>query len=138
VILDTKGNIFGGFTPLKWESRVHNGKWGNDDNCYKADDSLKSFLFTLKNPHNIPARRFALKAEEKDHAIICRFGYGPNFGQDSFARDVAVRDNCNAHTANSTYFGRSYANDTGLDNRIVFTGSFDFQVAEIEVFEITA
>jgi hypothetical protein len=25
----------------------------------------KSFLFTLKNPHNIPARKFALKPEDQ-------------------------------------------------------------------------
>jgi hypothetical protein len=47
VILETEGNIFGDFTPVKWES-PRNGK-------FKADDSLKSFLFTLKNPPNIPA-----------------------------------------------------------------------------------
>jgi hypothetical protein len=47
VILDTDGNIFGGFTPVKWES----SKNGKD----KADPSQKSFLFTLKNPHNFPA-----------------------------------------------------------------------------------
>jgi hypothetical protein len=54
--LDTNGNIFGGFTPVKWDSYTG----------HKADPSLKSFLFTLKNPHNFPARRFALKAEKKD------------------------------------------------------------------------
>jgi hypothetical protein len=32
----------------------------------KADPSLKSFLFPLKNPHNSPARKTALKAEGKD------------------------------------------------------------------------
>jgi hypothetical protein len=46
VILDTEGNIFGGFTPVEWESRT-SSPW-----C-KADDSLRSFVFTLKNPHNI-------------------------------------------------------------------------------------
>jgi hypothetical protein len=61
VILDTKGNIFGGFTPVEWDSSYD----------LKADDSQKSFVFTLKNPHNIPARRFALKAEKKHHAIMC-------------------------------------------------------------------
>jgi hypothetical protein len=69
VILDTQGLFFGGFTPVEWESRPWNGKYGNEDNCWKADDSLRSFLFTLKNPHNIPARRFALKVDEKDKAI---------------------------------------------------------------------
>jgi hypothetical protein len=65
VILDTEGNIFGGFTPVEWES---------GDDVWKADDSLKSFVFTLKNPHNIPARRFALKAERKQWTIICGSG----------------------------------------------------------------
>jgi hypothetical protein len=37
VLLDTKGNIFGGFTPV-------------------TDESQKSFLFTLTNPQNVGAR----------------------------------------------------------------------------------
>jgi hypothetical protein len=53
VILDTNGNIFGGFTPVEWESP--------SKLCNKIDPSEKSFLFTLKNPHNVPARRFALR-----------------------------------------------------------------------------
>jgi hypothetical protein len=61
VILDTKRNIFGSFTPVAWESRAI---WR-----HKADPSLKSFIFTLKNPHNLLARRFALKAERKNEAI---------------------------------------------------------------------
>jgi hypothetical protein len=69
VILDTKGNIFGGFTPLTWESPLKT--------MAKADYSLKSFLFTLKNPHNIPAKRFALKAENKEEAIMCDSALGP-------------------------------------------------------------
>jgi hypothetical protein len=57
VILDTDGNIFGGFTPVGWKSRDRAPRT-------RADPSLKSFIFTLKNPQNVPARRFALKAEE--------------------------------------------------------------------------
>jgi hypothetical protein len=34
-------------------------------------------------------------------------------------------------------FGRSYANDTGLDGKTFFTGSWHFKVKEIEVFELT-
>jgi hypothetical protein len=63
VILDTNGNIFGGFTPVAWESRPWNGNYDSENNCLKADPSLKSFIFTLKNPYNVRARRFALKAE---------------------------------------------------------------------------
>jgi hypothetical protein len=131
VILDTKGNIFGGFTPVEWESRVWNGKRWDKDNCWKADDSQKSFLFTLKNPHNIPARRFALKAEQKHMAIYCDSTRGPTF------YDINIYDNCNANTNSDTSLGWSYTNDTGLHANVVFTGSQYFRVKEIEVFEIT-
>jgi hypothetical protein len=135
VILDTEGNIFGGFTPLKWEWRVWNGKWGNDNNCLKADESLQSFVFTLKNPHNISARRFPLKSTMKQQAIDCNFKSGPYFG--CSPPDMIVSDNCNANTHSFTFLGHIYTNDTGLNNDIVFTGSRYFQVKEIEVFEIT-
>jgi hypothetical protein len=62
-LLDTEGNVFGGFTPLKWKS-----SYGE-----RADDSPKSFLPTVNNPHNLPARRFALKASEKQCTIGCTF-----------------------------------------------------------------
>jgi hypothetical protein len=127
VILDKRGNIFGGFTPVEWESDSpkNPGKW-------KADPSLESFLFTLKNPHNVPARTFALKAEKKDEAILCRSDYGPRFG------DIVVSDNCNANTDSGTSrFGDRYTNETGLDHQTFFTGSLFFKVKEIEVFEIT-
>jgi hypothetical protein len=69
--LETNENIFGGFTPVKWKS----GEWRK-----KANDSQKSFVFTLKNSHNIPARQFALKAERKNDAIACCSGLGSEFG----------------------------------------------------------
>jgi hypothetical protein len=112
VILDTAGNVFGGFTPVKWESRF----------CVKADASLKSCLFTLKNTHNFPAQRCALKAERKHVAICCDSDCGPNFC------DIAVSDNCNANTGSLTYrFGESYTNNTGLDGKTFFTGSRNFK-----------
>jgi hypothetical protein len=124
VVLDTDGNIFGGFTPVEWEScRI---------TCFKGDPSLKSFIFTLKNPHNVPARRFALKVEKNNIAIVCYSDDGPRF------LDIGVSDKCNAHTNSwASHFGHSYTNDTGLDGRTFFTGSKCFQVKEIEVFEIT-
>jgi hypothetical protein len=54
--LDTNGTIFGVVTLVGWESRMWNGKWEDEDNCSKADDSQKSVLFTLKNPPNVAAR----------------------------------------------------------------------------------
>jgi hypothetical protein len=109
---------------VEWESRVWKWENGRDDNCLKADRSGK-------NPHNFPARRFALKAEEKDKAIYCWSDYGPHFS------DIGVSDNCNANSDSRTrFFGKTYNNDTGLDGETFFTGSRYFQVKEIEVFEI--
>jgi hypothetical protein len=134
VILDTKGNIFGGFTPVEWESREWNGKLWDEDNRSKGDDSLKSFLFTLKNPRNIPPRRFALKAEKKHQAITCDSTGGPHFGSDY---DLGVSNFCNLNPNSGSFLGNCYTNDTGLNGNIVFTGNFNFRVKEIEVFEIT-
>jgi hypothetical protein len=46
-----------------------NEKDGNEDICIKTDPTRMSFIFTLKNPHNVPARMFALRSEEKDAAV---------------------------------------------------------------------
>jgi hypothetical protein len=121
VILDMKGNIFGGFTPVEWVSRHGN----------KADPSLKSFIFTLKNPHNVPARSFRLKAEQKFGAILCRSGWGPCFW------DILVWEDGDPNYSHTQYFGEHYTNDTGLDGKTFFTGTNKFQAKEIEVFEIT-
>jgi hypothetical protein len=119
LIQDTDGNIFGGFTPVEWDS--HGGN--------KADPSLKSFLFTLKNPHNCPARKFALKAQSKAKAILCWSGRGPSF------RDISVSGN--RTDSYTELFGCNYTNDTGVKGKTVLTGSEHFTVKEIEVFDIT-
>jgi hypothetical protein len=122
LIEDTKGNIFGGFTPVEWES-----DWKD-----KADPSLKSFVFSLKNPHNFPARKCALKADKQDRAIRCNSDTGP-----IFIGGFVVSDHCNANSGSHTgAFGYNYANDTGLDGETVLTGAEKFTVKEIEVFAI--
>jgi hypothetical protein len=49
LISDTDGNVFGGFTPLEWDSEP------TRDAKYKSDDS-QSLIFRLKNSHNTPPR----------------------------------------------------------------------------------
>jgi hypothetical protein len=73
LMLDTKESIFRGFTPVEWESRVWNEGSGGSDNRRKADDSQRSFGFTLKNPNNMSARRFALKAEKETAGNLLGF-----------------------------------------------------------------
>jgi hypothetical protein len=108
---NTKGNIFGGLTPLEWEWESRKWKWklkektGKETNIFIADTSLKSFLCALKNLHNVPRRRLVSNAE--------------NF-------------NANANR-NTSSFGSSYTNNTGLDGLAFFTSSRNFQVKKIEV-----
>jgi hypothetical protein len=76
LIVDTNGNVFAGFTPVEWESRVWNEKNGNENNTWKGHDSLRIFLFRLSNRHGVPPRKFALRAERKQSAIICNSHIG--------------------------------------------------------------
>jgi hypothetical protein len=125
LISDTDGNVFGGFTPVKWES----------GSKYKGDNSLRSFLFTLRDPHGVPPRKFALKAEKKQKAIYCDSAYCAIFGYGN----IYVYDNCNTNKYSFTHIGThwsnsAYANDTAFE--YFLTGAEDFTVKEIEVFEI--
>jgi hypothetical protein len=45
-----------------------------------------------------------------------------------------VSDDCSATTDCWPWLGRGYTSDTKLAGEVVFTGSFKFQVKEIEVF----
>jgi hypothetical protein len=126
LIADTDGNVFGGFTPVKWES---SGK-------YKSDDSLRSFLFTLRNPHGVPPRKFALRVEKKQRAIGCDSVWCAVVGGGG---DIFVPGNCNANRNSCTRIGtrwsdRTYANDTAFE--VFLTCAEYFTVKEIEVFEI--
>jgi hypothetical protein len=134
IVKDAKGNIFGGFTPVTWESRA---KFGSGMNCYKSDNEVRSWLFTLINPHNIAPRKFYLKNDYRSRAIFCGCSGGPEFGTgcDGFG-DIAVRDKCDANVINSTWLGGSYLNDTGVNGKILLSGEYHFIVKEIEVFEI--
>jgi hypothetical protein len=73
-----------------------------------------------------------LRAEKKHPAIACDSGCGPDL------YDITVSDHCSENTKSRTFLGLAYTNDTRVDSRRSFTGSLNFQVTEIEVFEITA
>jgi hypothetical protein len=122
LIETTKGFIFGGFTPIAWESNT---------NLNKPDSSGRSFLFSLQNARNSEPRKFMLMSGK--NAIYCNSSCGPCF---SGHCDLSVQYNCNTSTNNSTNLGGSYVNDTGIDGKLVFTGEHNFTVKEIEVFTI--
>jgi hypothetical protein len=110
---------------------VWNRKQGSEDNCWKADESGESFLFTLKNRHNVPPKTFPLSPERRNEAIVCDSAWGP------YMPGIGISNNCNSGITSVIENGIIYANDTGVDRKLLFTGSDHFQVKEIEVFEIT-
>jgi hypothetical protein len=122
--------------PVKWESRKWNGKTGEESNTRKSDNNLRSFLFTLTNPHGIPPRKFVLKAERKQYAMYWNSTRCAVLGSDC---ELLVSDNCNTNTESYTKIGTrwsntTYENDTTFED--FFTGAKKFTVKEIEVFEI--
>jgi hypothetical protein len=94
-VRDTNGNIFGGFTPVKWESY----KGANPGIAkLKPDPSLRSFLFTLKNPHGLPPTTFKLLEASYDAAIGCNAFRGPIF------QNLRIADNCATSGDNAAFF----------------------------------
>jgi hypothetical protein len=122
LILTTKGYIFGGFTPTAWDSTE----------VYKADNSVNSFLLSLKNARNTEPRKFT--HSNASTAIRCYASYGPTFGD---GNDIHISNGCDGNMNSYTFLGKGYVNDTGMDGKEVFTGESQFQVKEIKVFTLT-
>jgi hypothetical protein len=121
IILTTKGFIFGGFTPIAWDS----------SNSCKADNSQQSCVFNVKNSRNSEPQSFPLVNSAS--AIYCSSLDGPRFGN---GHDIHVANDCNVSTNSYTRLRSGYRNGTGLNGTEVFTGEQYFQVKEIEVFTI--
>jgi hypothetical protein len=115
LILDTDGNLFGGFTPVEceWESgvwKVEGGRWKvegrrwkvDGSNCLKGGDNVRNFLFTLKNPRAVPAQKITLRADKKYEAIICNSAWGSLF---TGCIDVYNVSNANANTGSCIRIG---------------------------------
>jgi hypothetical protein len=104
---------------------------------------VRSFLFALKHPHHISARRFPLKAERRERALWCDSEIIVGFGN-----DLSLCNKCNGSTPTFTDFGHVYWNDTGVKPGSASTRApglrwmmsstipYYFKVKEIEVFEI--
>jgi hypothetical protein len=122
IILSTTGCIFGGFTPVAWDST----------SGYKPDPTNQSFVFRIKNRLQSEPCKFQLS--NPSCAIHCTSSNGPTFGN---GHDIKVADSCNQNNSSYTNLGNGYANDTGIDGKQVFTGEQYFKVKEIEVFTIT-
>jgi hypothetical protein len=123
-ILTDEGYIFGGFTPLSWDS----------GGAFKGDANGEGFVFTLKNPYGLAEQKFPLRDNQRAKAICCRRSAGPIFG----GYDIYIADQCNEDASSySNWFGYSYENRTCIDGKTFFAGKQFFKVDEIEVFAVT-
>jgi hypothetical protein len=129
------GFIFGGFTPVPWESRAppeYEEDEEEEDKTVKADETAASYLFSLSNPSATPPRAFPIIPEMSSEAIVCGRKWGPRFGKG----DLMIGGNGNVNTESRTRgFGTVYANTTKRDGKTFFTGMAFFTVREVEVFE---
>jgi hypothetical protein len=126
VVESTGGWIFGGYAHCKWPE---------SDDTWSGDPSQKSFLFTLKNPHNSPPRRFAMESTRKDHVLACSSAYLVWIGS---VGAIGLMPDCNAYsTSHNRGFGpgRTFVNDSGHEGNTFFTGSETYTVKEVEIFE---
>jgi hypothetical protein len=138
VITDTNGNVFGGFTPLKWESRVWNDQYSAPSNAWKRDDSDKSFIFTLSNPSKSLPMKYRLKSEYNRYAIWTAKSVGPAFGGGCA---ICVKEGCNKGPVSYEKPKETYINPDGPKYFTVVTSQEKpvlFTVKEIEVFQITS
>lgn len=86
VIKSSHGWIFGGYTTQSWNN-AH--KSSSDCMSFLKElhflgvykDDPEAFIFTLKNPHDIPPTRY-MKRKESDCAIGCISDVGFSFGRD--------------------------------------------------------
>jgi hypothetical protein len=131
LIRSVGGSVFGGFTPVVWDSK----------SGHKNDDTHSSFLFTLINSHGTKPKRFPLKSTGGVSAILCFRNYGPSFGGDyTSPADLCIRDKCDSKGlgkgGHCSAFGTAYENTTGLPGRTFLAGESEFLVKEIEVFHV--
>jgi len=126
-VISANGFLFGGYTPLSWESR----------DAYAWDED--SWIFSLTNPSNEPVKMANVIAKGKDfkYSIYDAADHGPTFGG---GYDIAIQSNANGSNQNYTNIGYSYLLPGKIfgseESKNFMTGSYHFSVAEIEVFSL--
>ncbi|KAK8807388.1 hypothetical protein WA158_004147 [Blastocystis sp. Blastoise] len=113
--------LFGGFTTVTWNADSVIGGWGEDDDA---------FIYTLTNPHKVPATRYPIR----NHlfAIYSDIEYGPTFGTniklgDEMNKPVNYINNGDSYEMDPQYNCALYV---GTDNKDVENY---FSVNELEV-----
>ena len=137
VIRASNNCLFGGYTRIGWTSK----------HAWKRDTT--AFLFTLRNPYNIPPRKYSIDNVNSNHAVYHHVNCGPTFGEGLglpvagpgrrrapiSGHDLMVAGNSNANDASCTNFPGVYTDTTGMGN-LTFTGAANFSTSDIEVYAL--
>ena len=120
LVLDTTGNVFGGYTAVDWHA-------GTPGSCYRKDPT--AFLFSAVNPYGDPPLLFSCKFDRA--AVYCHVLRGPNFYGLGVFTD-AVDGDC-VSDLGPIY---SYTNTTRHAGDQVLTGARRYTPAEVEVWSL--
>jgi hypothetical protein len=120
IIQSKQGYLFGGYANAAWDS------------SYNYANDPRAFVFTLTNPNSILPTRYLIKGGYEKLAFYNGQTYGPTFGG---GNDIHVSDKSNEVNNSYTNFGYSYTDTTG-NGQITFTGNYQFQTSEIEVYKL--
>ena len=130
IVKSTSGNIFGGFTSAQWSSTL----------IEKAQFDKSAFIFSLVNKENRQLIFEQIRFEQSSNEIpsTCSFRhFGPTFGD---GYDLFISNCSNKNTSSYSNLGHIYTHpdyEYGSEKAItILAGSFNFQVQEIEVFQM--
>lgn len=116
IVLDQKGNIFGGFTQINW----------NADDRYELDEN--GFLFHVKNQRIIPRDGGINKYSSSS---VLKFG--PTFGN---GHDLCISDGCTENNNSYNDLKSTYGVNDKEITKYYLTGSKYFEVERYEVFSV--
>jgi len=123
LIENDKGNIFGGYSSISWES---SGNYKNVPEC---------FIFTLTNIYNIEPTKFP--SNNSGNNVYHRINYGPIFGENA---DLYIYSTFGKEKNSDSSFPISYQDVLGK-GKSIFTGDSNnnntrFYIKEMEVFKL--
>ena len=114
------GFIFGGYTEAAWSS----------EDGFRKD--ANTFIFSLTNGENAPMK---IKTIDANYSIWSNDEYGPGFG----SGDISIEDEADTSMKNYADLGGTYKHPKYLyqtkEAEKFLAGSFNFQLAEIEVYQ---
>ena len=126
IVKSTNGNIFGGFTSAQWKST---GSWEYDKSA---------FIFSLVNKENKSLIfEHTSSGNYAQYSIYLSSTCGPTFGG---GYDFVLRDSSNTNPNSLANLGFTYTNPeypNGSERaKTILAGTYNFQVNELEVFQM--